>query len=291
MLIRASHGTLVKMGMLRGRMESEPRTAYLLQYSRDGCMGTCSFCAQSMHNPARKDRLSRITWPPVELESIIDKLHDFDRICLQTIIKPRFEEEIISILDELSKCGKSISLATTPVSIDFLKRAMEKGVDFLGVGLDASSENVFRLVKKPFSWEIYMKFIEDSVGVFGRGRVYVHLIYGIGETIEDMMRIMKKLRSMGAEIALFSFTPNEDGKYPDIHGYRAVQLYRYLLSGESELKDAFLTSGCPGCNRPFYNERPGGPIYNYPSREMLERDWNKIKEEILDMMEGAAWRR
>ena len=32
------------------------------------------------------------------------------------------------------------------------------------------------------------------------------------------------------------------------------------------LKDgrAFRTSGCPDCNRPYYNERPGGPLYNYP---------------------------
>jgi len=28
--------------------------------------------------------------------------------------------------------------------------------------------------------------------------------------------------------------------------------------------DAFRTSGCPDCNRPFYNERPGGVMYNYP---------------------------
>jgi biotin synthase-related radical SAM superfamily protein len=28
--------------------------------------------------------------------------------------------------------------------------------------------------------------------------------------------------------------------------------------------EAFCTAGCPGCNRPFYNERPGGPMYNYP---------------------------
>ena len=26
----------------------------------------------------------------------------------------------------------------------------------------------------------------------------------------------------------------------------------------------FVTCGCPDCNRPFYNEKPSGPIYNYP---------------------------
>ena len=36
-------------------------------------------------------------------------------------------------------------------------------------------------------------------------------------------------------------------------------LLRALKSGEP-----FQTSGCPGCNRPFYNETPRGPIYNYP---------------------------
>jgi biotin synthase len=28
--------------------------------------------------------------------------------------------------------------------------------------------------------------------------------------------------------------------------------------------EPFQTSGCPNCNRPFYNEQPGGPMYNYP---------------------------
>jgi biotin synthase len=25
----------------------------------------------------------------------------------------------------------------------------------------------------------------------------------------------------------------------------------------------FRTSGCPNCNRPYYNERPGGHMYNF----------------------------
>ena len=31
-----------------------------------------------------------------------------------------------------------------------------------------------------------------------------------------------------------------------------------------QLAQAFQTSGCPGCNRPYYNERPGHVPYNYP---------------------------
>ncbi|RLI07925.1 radical SAM protein, partial [Candidatus Bathyarchaeota archaeon] len=28
----------------------------------------------------------------------------------------------------------------------------------------------------------------------------------------------------------------------------------------------FMTSGCPDCNRPYYNEPVRGPLYNYPFR-------------------------
>jgi biotin synthase len=38
----------------------------------------------------------------------------------------------------------------------------------------------------------------------------------------------------------------------------------------------FLTSGCPGCNRPYYNERPGGPLYNFP-RQLLPEEIEETK--------------
>jgi biotin synthase len=50
-----------------------------------------------------------------------------------------------------------------------------------------------------------------------------------------------------------------------------------LLQQVVETGSPFLTSGCPGCNRPYYNERPGGPLYNYP-RQPLPEEIRKIKE-------------
>jgi len=41
--------------------------------------------------------------------------------------------------------------------------------------------------------------------------------------------------------------------------------------------EPFLTSGCPGCNRPYYNERPGGPLYNYP-RQLLPEEIEEAKK-------------
>jgi biotin synthase-related radical SAM superfamily protein len=82
----------------------------------------------------------------------------------------------------------------------------------------------------------------------------------------------------------------QDHPPPPLDTYRRMQVARYLIShdlatlgdfsfsaegrlisfGRPDLARiladgvAFQTSGCPDCNRPFYNERPGGPLYNYP---------------------------
>ena len=41
----------------------------------------------------------------------------------------------------------------------------------------------------------------------------------------------------------------------------------------------FQTSGCPDCNRPYYNEKPSGPIYNYPNKPNKE-EIEKIKKQL-----------
>jgi biotin synthase len=41
----------------------------------------------------------------------------------------------------------------------------------------------------------------------------------------------------------------------------------------------FQTSGCPDCNRPFYNERPGGTMYNYP-RALTDSEADRALREM-----------
>ena len=47
--------------------------------------------------------------------------------------------------------------------------------------------------------------------------------------------------------------------------------------------DAFLTSGCPGCNRPYYTSRPTGPIYNYP-KKLNEREKKEIYNSLIEFV-------
>jgi biotin synthase len=66
----------------------------------------------------------------------------------------------------------------------------------------------------------------------------------------------------------------EGGKIVDF-GVNQEELCTAVNSGEP-----FRTSGCPGCNRPFYNESPRGPIYNYP-RKPTSKEIAIIRSQLL----------
>jgi len=94
---------------------------------------------------------------------------------------------------------------------------------------------------------------------------------------------------------------------PSVESYRRVQIVRHLIvNGISRYGDfrfdsagrvvdfgveeealqrivkagtPFLTTGCPDCNRPFYTEKPSGPIYNYPrniNADEAAEIWNQL---------------
>ena len=299
MLVRVSLGTLVALGLSKVRVDALPTTAYLLQWSENGCLGDCAFCSQSRSAISRRELLSRVEWPQIELEKLAERLAEHPgpirRVCLQTVIKEGFEREALEILAKLRNYGAKMpaSLAVTPVPDEVLLEARKLGVTHVGVGLDAATPELVQKVRKPYSWEEYWAFTKRVVELFGPKRAFVHLIFGLGESEVEFIEAMALAYKLGADVALFAFTPvpgtpMSARKQPPLEAYRRMQAARYLLSkgakrekvlrllerGElSPPPEATLTSGCPWCNRPYYNERPSGPIYNYPSLEMaLKRE-------------------
>lgn len=313
--IRASLWSLVKLGLIDGPSVKHPmKIIYMLQFSRNGCMARCRFCAQSITNTLSKKFLSRITWPAVKLSQIINALRirgdDVKRICLQTIIKPWFLDEALMITKKINYSipDKPISLAITPVPKKFLEKFKEYGVDYLGVGLDAASPEVFKKVSKPYTWKVFMKFIEDGIKTYGYKKVVVHLIVGLGEKPLELYTLMEKLVMKGADIALFAYIPIDKGLIKpvlDLEYYREAQIVRYFLLRGYRLREIlgengrvgrdiigdivrnvnkytriFITSGCPYCNRPYYNESPRGPFYNFYSEKHVMEHLNDIINSI-----------
>jgi len=177
MKVRVSYGTAIAMGLVRAKMMARPTTAYLMTYWPGRCRNDCAFCAQARSSNADWERLSRITWPPFELEEVLEALPGggFSRVCLQTVDYPGLVEDVITLLSELKSVDLPVSLSITPVEDDALREFRRLGVDYVGIGLDAASERLFAELKRGlYSWGEMWDFTERVLDTFGRGRAFVH---------------------------------------------------------------------------------------------------------------------
>jgi len=304
MKIRVSYGTAIMLGLKRGQMLARPTTAYFMTYHEGRCINNCAFCVQARKSRADVEKLSRITWPVFDLEDVVSKLEKtkFARLCIQTIDYPGLKEDVVAILESLSPIGLPASLSITPVEEASLKTFKKLGVDYIGVGLDAASEEVYNKVKDSwYSWSEMWNFAKDVIKIFGERKAFIHLIFGLGETEEAFLSTIQEAYDIGAEVSIFAFTPIkgtalENKTAPSLYRYRLMQIGLYLIkNGIKRVEDfefrrgmivdfgfsqeellevlserVFMTHGCPGCNRPYYNEKPSKEPYNFPVRPEKE---------------------
>jgi len=240
------------------------------------------------------------------------------RVCIQALNYPTVFDDILSFVGEIkSRVKVPISVSCQPLNRDKMKTLAEAGVDRISIALDAATEEIFdkikgRLVGGPYVWEKQREALKEAVKIFGEDSITTHLIVGLGETEKEIVEMIQWCVDLGVYPSLFAFTPIpgtllENSPQPSLNHYRKVQIAHYLITHgktrcenmifdeegrlvafgvpEEELWQAvrtgepFVTSGCPGCNRPYYNERPGGPLYNYP-RQPLPEEIAEIERQI-----------
>ena len=312
-LINVSIGTAALLGLADVWMEVAPTTAYLMLGGR--CLMNCTFCAQARESRASALNLSRVTWPEYPLDMVVERLGeaaergDIRRACLQvTVTRTSFERSL-----ELLRAVKAVSqvpfdVAILPQDLAQVRQLVEAGADHIGFGLDAACERVFRRVKGG-NWARSLALIEETARTFPN-HAALHLIVGLGETEKEMVDRIQWAHDLGAAVGLFAFTPVRgthlaDRPPPSLASYRRVQAARWLIvhgltqaremafddTGQILRLDAslptggepFETSGCPDCNRPFYNEQPGGPLYNYPRALTAEEAAQAVQEMEIEI--------
>jgi biotin synthase len=298
--INVSSGTAAVLGLTGTVMADSPTTAYLMMGGR--CRMDCAFCAQGRESRAGAEQLSRVTWPEYPLASVSALLAEaaarglVRRACLQVTVTDGAAEQALSILRAVKAAsGVPFDVAILPRDLDQVARLLEAGADHIGFGLDAACERVFRRVKGG-SWARSLALIEATARAYP-GRAALHLIAGLGEEERELVERFQWAHDLGVTAGLFAFTPvrgtrMEKQPPPDVASYRRVQAAHWLVAHgldrreQMEFDDEgrllrlgaalpedgrpFESSGCPDCNRPYYNERPGGVIYNYPRRLTAE---------------------
>lgn len=241
------------------------------------------------------------------------------RICIQALNYPTVFSDVSNLVKEIrSVVSLPISVSCQPFGEEEMKKLVQMCVDRIGIPLDAATEDIFdrikgSLVGGPYIWAEQQETLKKAVKIFGKGKVSTHLIVGLGENEKEIVEAVQWCVDNGIYPGLFSFTPVlgtalESVSQPSLDHYRRIQIAHYLITnGKAQYENMafssngcligfgvskdellqvircgkpFLTSGCPDCNRPYYNERPGGPLYNYP-RMPLPEEIDEIEKQIL----------
>ncbi|MHA2358957.1 MAG: radical SAM protein [Candidatus Thorarchaeota archaeon] len=279
----------------------------------------CPQAQESTGSSDRLSRLSWPEYEIDEVIGTWPQPGQFRRICVQTICYPEVVDDVLQIVKELKKISKlPISVAVHPIEKEDMVRLKGAGVSNIGIALDASTSEIFENVKgekrkSTYRWDQHIQGLMDALDVFERGNVTTHLIIGLGETEIEATEFIMRMYELGISVGLFAFTSVkgtslENRKSPDLTTYRRIQTVRHLVSrgllkkeqvrvlpagrisldiDVSSLRqilssgEAFQVTGCKGCNRPFYNERPRGPMYNYPKHLTEEEILKSIQETQL----------
>jgi lipoyl synthase len=296
-LIRLSAGTAACLGLTGSIMDAYPTTAYLL--SGKSCLMNCAFCPQGFGSSAALKRLGRISWPEYAWADLEEKLarpeeSGLRRLCLQSV---RHENGIETLLREIGRLKKitdlPLSLSAWIRNPSEVKELFAADVERMSISLDVVNPEAFKKIKGG-SQADRIKLLLNCAENFP-GQMSTHLICGLGESEEETLALAGRLIEAGVTVALFAFVPLrgtklENAAPPAIDSYRRTQVAVHLLRTKAVSRSnfdfragqlisfglpqeelvkllsdgaAFRTSGCPDCNRPYYNERPGGTIYNY----------------------------
>jgi biotin synthase-related radical SAM superfamily protein len=287
--IRVSLGSAIVLGLLEGKLDAAPTTAYLMTFKPGKCAANCLFCPQARTSRSKAELLSRVSWPVFATKHVLQKIgtasasQRIRRVCIQALNYPEVFTQLTAIVKALKQHANiPVSVSCQPLNGGNMRLLAEAGADRIGIALDAATEKLFNEVK------------------------------GLGETENEAVNLIQQCVNMGVSPALFAFTPIrgtalESKSQPPLAIYRRVQLARYLIindhasygnmrfNADGKITDfgmkkekvmqivetgkPFLTSGCPDCNRPFYNEKPSGPIYNYP-RKICKEELSAIKRQL-----------
>jgi biotin synthase-related radical SAM superfamily protein len=280
--MRLSLGSAVVLGLSDAAVDVLPTTCYILV--GDKCPNNCSFCTQAKDSTADADKLSRVTWPEFDDNLVYDRLID-------AYTSGKIWRACIQATDgSFGKCLEIIHNINIPICISInaneeqISQLIEAGAETVTLALDAATEKVFSRIKTGNFNEILTTLKNSSKK--HPGKIGTHLIVGLGETKEEIIETIKYMYDNGINVGLFAFTPvkgtkMENQKQPDIKTYRKIQAEHFKIRFKTDKvePEAFETTGCPGCNRPFYNESPGGIIYNYP-RRLTDEEYRECLEQL-----------
>ena len=219
----------------------------LLNYE-NGCLSDCSYCGLARTRPGAYEEKSfiRVEWPLVETDRLISRMKTHEdkltRLCISMVTHGSAYRDTLEITKKLTSTLRtplSILVAPPTLNTEKLQQFKDNGVDMIGVGLDAVTEETFRqhrtnVPNGSLRWDNYWSIINESRRIFGPWKVNIHTVVGLGESDKDLIDMFVYLKEHQILPYLFSFNPEPDSRMAfsekaSITRWRRIQLVKHLI--------------------------------------------------------------
>lgn len=293
--VRISAASAIALRMRSGRFSRDFEFGginLLLNYD-EGCLSDCGYCGLARTRPGSYEDKSfiRVEWPLVRTGDLVHRMAQHEdtltRLCVSMVTHGHAYRDTCDIIARIAarvRTPLSILVAPPTLNRQRLENFRALGVDMIGIGLDAVTEDLFRHIRTDvpaggLKWEKYWEVVHDAREIFGPWKVNVHTLVGLGESDEDLIQIFTALRDREIYSYLFCFNPEPDSRMAEhpkspLVRWRRVQLAKHLIENEgyraeqfdfdgdgglAHLRadraaveavvsqgEAFVTNGCPG---------------------------------------------
>ena len=293
--VRISMASAITLRVRSGRFSRDfaPGGINLLLSYDEGCLSDCGYCGLARTRMASPEVRSfiRVEWPLVRTDDVVERIVRFEpaltRICISMVTHGHAYRDTCDIARRISARARvPVSVLVAPPALNRQRLADLRsiGVDMIGIGLDAVTEELFADIRTNvpaggLKWQRYWDAVTGAREVFGPWKVNVHTVVGLGETDEDLLELFVALRDRQIFSYLFCFNPEPGTRLaarpkPSLRRWRRVQLARQLIetegyglerfgfdrdrglarvrAGRAAIETvvadakAFMTNGCPG---------------------------------------------
>lgn len=177
-----------------------PEQAFFTLDSR--CSFNCAFCASP--------RLPKMDYKGLTDEDIARKCFEANSAAPLKAVSltsgvmdddvPKTSRRFASCIREIRRLLPDVVIGIEPYASnrDEIVMFKEAGADEIKLNIQAATRPVFERVCPDLDWDNIMARIEDAVECFGRGRVTSNIIFGMGETREELGDCMRSICELGA---------------------------------------------------------------------------------------------
>ena len=259
--VRISVAAAIELGLAPGRINGcSCNCINLLQNYPQGCAANCTYCGLARERPglAEENSFIRVDWPLFSTDLVADKIAEKEsvdtvgRVCIAQVQDHRATRDLVDMADRVHRAAPEVPISAlvtaTLLDEDSLHEIKQAGVDIIGVGLDAVSEDVFvrtrgKLAKGPHQWDQHWEIVRAARRIYGPMKVNCHLIVGLGETDKEMFDMIFQLKSEQIAGYLFSFNPEPGTEMQHVpraplERWRRIQYVKFLIENHNLAPDA-----------------------------------------------------